>query len=592
MLRFVRKQSFCLITIILCLSLSSCNIFHKQAKEQKQFDAFMNNLFIEEVKADSLSLNYSLAKPEDYGITDIQATLGEYSIDQMREELSVSENHLSSLSEYNYEKLTGDQQLTYDIVKEYLETGLILGDYTYYREILGPTTGIQAQLPILLAEYSFYERKDIDEYLDLLPCVYDYFEDISKFEREKSARGLFMNDDVAGRIIEQCNAFIADPENNFLIGYFNEKIEAYDDLTQKEKKNYEIANAIAVIDYVIPAYQLLIDTLSELTGTGTNNAGLYYYPKGKEYYEILTRYKTGSGKSMEEIIQMLDSAIDNGLIKMTALNLTDRKLMDKYSEFTSFPLTDPEDILSDLKKDIRKDFPSAVNVNCDIKYVPASLSDYLSPAMYLIPPIDNYENNNIYINGADKDILSMIYTTVAHEGYPGHMYQCVYFRSQNPSPIRNILDFTGYDEGWATYVELYSYQYAGIDENLADLLAANNVVILCMYARTDIGIHYQGWTKNTAVNYIKNYIDNTETAARIYSTLLEEPAIYLPYAIGYLEIDELKTKAEVTFGDDFVAKEFHQFLLDIGPAQFDIIENRMERWMAGETEQNNASRED
>ncbi len=592
MFRSIRKQSFCLIAILLCLSLSSCNIFHKQAKEQNQFDSFMNDLFIEEVKADSLSLNYSLSKPEDYGITDIQATLGEYSINQMNEELSISENHLNSLSEYNYDKLTADQQLTYDIVKEYLQTDLTLGDYTYYREILGPTTGIQAQLPILLAEYSFYERKDIDEYLDLLPCVYDYFEDISQFEREKSARGLFMNDDVAGRIIDQCNAFIADPENNFLIGYFNEKLEAYDDLTKKEKKTYELSNATAVINYVIPAYQLLIDTLSELKGTGTNAAGLYYYPKGKDYYESLTRYKTGSGKSMEEIIHMLDSAIDNGIVQMTALSLKDQKLMDKYAEFTSFPLTDPEAILSDLKKDIRKDFPTAVNVNCDIKYVPDSLSDYLSPAMYLIPPIDNYENNNIYINGEDEDTLSMIYTTVAHEGYPGHMYQCVYFRSQDPSPIRNVLDFTGYDEGWATYVELYSYQYAGIDENLADLLAANNVVILCMYARTDIGIHYQGWTKDTAVKYIMNYIDNAETATRIYSALLEEPAIYLPYAVGYLEIEELKNKAEAVLGDDFVAKDFHQFLLDIGPAQFDIIEGRMDQWVAGESELDNASRDE
>ncbi len=591
MIPSIRKHSFCLIALLLCLSLSSCTFFHKEAKEQDKFDAFMNDLFIEEVIADSLSLNYSLAKPEDYGITDIQATLGEFSIDQMKEELSITENHLSSLSQYNYDKLTAEQQLTYDIVEEYLKTDLSLGEYTYYHEILGPTTGIQAQLPILLAEYAFYDKKDIEEYLNLLPCVYDYFEDISQFEREKSARGLFMNDDVASRIIDQCKAFIADPENNFLIEYFNDKIDAYDDLNKKEKNDYKLSNAKAVMNYVIPAYQLLIGTLSELKGTGTNAAGLYYYPKGKDYYERLTRYKTGSGKSMEEIIYMLESAIDNGIIQMTALNLKDQRLMEKYAEFSSFPLTDPKAILSDLKKDIRKDFPSTVNVKCEIKYVPDSLSDYLSPAMYLIPPIDNYENNHIYINGADEGTLSTIYTTVAHEGYPGHMYQCVYFRSKNPAPIRNVLDFSGYDEGWATYVELYSYQYADIDKNLADLLAANNVVILCMYARTDIGIHYQGWTKDTAIDYIKNFIDSTETASRIYSTLLEEPAIYLPYAVGYLEIVELKNRAEAILGSDFVPKEFHQFLLDIGPAQFDIIEGRMDQWVAEKSGQSNVSKD-
>ena len=247
-------------------------------------------------------------------------------------------------------------------------------------------------------------------------------------------------------------------------------------------------------------------------------------------------------------------------------------------KFSSFPLTDPEIILTDLKENIREDFPEAVPVDCSIKYVPASLSEYLSPAMYLVPPIDDFQNNHIYINGRDKNTLSYIYTTIAHEGYPGHLYQCVYFRNTKPAPIRSILEFTGYDEGWATYVELYSYQYAGIDSALADFLKANNIVILCMYARADMGIHYQGWTEKETVEYVKNFIGDVKTSKRIYQTLLEEPGIYLPYAIGYLEITELKEKALQNLGSKFNEKEFHKFLLDIGPAQFDIIEEHLNAW--------------
>jgi uncharacterized protein (DUF885 family) len=323
----------------------------------------------------------------------------------------------------------------------------------------------------------------------------------------------------------------------------------------------------------------LIKVLTKLKGSGTNSAGLYYYPEGQAYYESLTRYKTGSDKSMEEITGLLEKAINDGIIKITKLSLTDSALMDKYLSFTSFPITEPVDILDDLKEDISKDFPKAVPVNCEIKYVHHSLADYLSPAMYLVPPIDNYKNNNIYINGNDADTLSMIYTTVAHEGYPGHLYQCVYFRSLNPSPIRNVMNFLGYDEGWATYVELYSYHIAGIDENLAALLEANNIVILCMYARADIGIHYEGWKETQVVSYIKNFIDDDEIAKSIYQTLLEEPAIYLPYAVGYLEIMELKETAEEALGEDFVAKDFHRFLLDIGPAQFGVIDDYMKKWI-------------
>jgi uncharacterized protein (DUF885 family) len=557
----------------------SCDKQSKQEQAQNNFDDFLNHLFVNEVQSDSLSLNYSLAYPENYGIEDKKATLGEYSISSMKENLFDSENYLSRLLSFDYSLLNSDQQLTYDIVKSYLDESMEFGDFKYYAECLGPTTGIQAQLPILLAEYSFYDKADIEKYLELLPCVKDYFNDIIQYEREKSEHGLFMNDNVANHIIDQCEAFIKIPEENFLIEYFDERISGYEGLTKEEIAYYEALNKEAVLCYVIPAYQNLINALKELIGTGTNNAGLYYYSEGQSYYECLSKYKTGSDKSMDEMIQMLDDALGDGVAEITELTQSDSSLIDKYLSFSSFPITDPKAILTDLKKDIVKDFPSAVPVSCQIKYVPASLADYLSPAMYLVPPIDSYHNNNIYINGNNKKNLAMIYTTVAHEGYPGHLYQCVYFRSKNPSPIRSILNFIGYEEGWATYVEFYSYHIAGIDEHLADFLEKNNMVILCMYARADIGIHYEGWTKNKVIDFINQYIGDETVASSIYDTLLEEPAIYLPYAIGYLEITELREKAEQELNNQFVAKDFHEFLLDTGPAQFDIIEDRMELWI-------------
>lgn len=567
------------LSLLLCslLFLTGCSI--RQNRLEKSFETLMNEYFTEEVKADSISLNYSLAAPEKYGITDAKITLGECSIRQMQQDLCLNENYLQRLTSLNCRKLTPESQLTYQIVQKYLETDLELGNYNYYKENLGPTTGIQAQLPILLAEYSFYDKDDIEAYLALLPCVYDYFEDIVQFEREKSREGLFMSDAVANRIINQCEAFIADPEHNFLIQYFNEKILGYRGLSKEEILDYAERNAKAVSEYVIPAYQMLSDALKELLGTGTNDLGLYYYPQGQFYYQCLAKSTTGSDKSMTEMTDALDAAIAKGIGDITALAIAKPDLLDHYMEFSSFPLTDPEKILADLKEDIQKDFPEAIPVDCNIKYVPASLSEYLSPAMYLVPPIDDFQSNDIYINGKDKKTLSFIYTTVAHEGYPGHLYQCVYFRNSKPDPIRSILEFSGYDEGWATYVELYSYRYAGIDQALADFLRANNIILLSMYARADIGIHYEGWTEDETVKYIKGFIGETETAKRIHQTLLEEPGIYLPYAIGYLEIMELKEKAMQALGAKFNEKDFHKFFLDIGPAQFSIINERLDTWL-------------
>lgn len=561
------------------ISSGGCNKLTFPEDMQSNFNDFINEVFVEEAQSDTLSLNYTLANPENYGIENTEITLGEYSISQMNEDLKSVERYLKKLKSFDYDMLTDSQQLTYDIMKSSFEEELKLANYLYYLEILGPTTGLQAQLPILLAEYNFYDKDDIHTYLELLPCVYDYFKDVVEFEKAKSKKGLFMSDAVADRVIEQCNSFIENPEQNFLIEYFDEKIDAYGGLTQQEKENYKKDNKKKVENYVIPSYELLIDSLEVLKGTGTNDAGLYHYPKGKEYYETIAKIKTGSGKSINGMIDMLEAAIGDSFLDITKLTLKNPLILEEVADFTSFPLTDPDEILEDLKTEILENFPEPAKVNCDIKYVHESLSDYLSPAFYLIPALDNYNDNNIYINGNDIETLSYIYTTVAHEGYPGHLYQITYFKNQEPDLIRNLLNFTGYDEGWATYVELYSYHLSGIDSDFATFLESNNELLLIIYARADIGIHYEGWTKEKAVSYVNQFYNDQATAETIYESLLEEPAIYLPYAIGYLEIKTLREKAENTLGESFDLKDFHQFILDIGPAPFDIIEDRMEIWL-------------
>lgn len=584
LLKKIKPRMLACLFLLFALLGIGCGRSKLQASQQELFDKFINDLFVKEVQSDTLSLNYTLAHPEAYGINLDEPTLGEYTVEYIGKKLLDKEQYLNELLNFNYDLLSADRQLTYDVLRHCLELELRLGDYIYYWEALGPTTGIQAQLPILLAEYHFYDRGDIEDYLKLLPCVKKYFDDVAEFEREKSRQGLFMPDAAADRIIAQCEAFIADPEENYLIEYFNDKIDSFAGLSKAEKADYKRRNRQAVLDNIIPSYELLADTLKELKGTGINNAGLYYYPEGQAYYELLVRLKTGSDKSMSKIIEMLETTIGSCIIELTRQTMSDPMIFDKFDSFESFPLTDPEAILEDLKVRILEDFPEPEDVNCEIKYVHESLEEYLSPALYLIPAIDNYSDNYIYINGSDEETLATIYTTVAHEGYPGHLYQNVYFRSKNNAPIRNLLSFAGYDEGWATYVEFYSYRYCGIDRSLADVLSLNSKLILMMYARADIGIHYEGWDKQKAMSYIGKFTGDETIACRIYRTLLEEPAIYLPYAIGYLEIMELRVLAEDTLGPAFNIKEFHEFLLDIGPAHFGAIRQHLESWLETKTD--------
>jgi uncharacterized protein (DUF885 family) len=413
----------------------------------------------------------------------------------------------------------------------------------------------------------------------LLTKMDDYYTSIINFQKEKSDLGLFMSEDVANQIIDQCNDFIREPESNFLLTTFNSRIDSLDLISDSAKANYKLQNKSILYSDVIPAYQILINGLSSLTDTCVNTQGLCYFENGQRYYEYLLKSSTGSSKSVFELKKLLNTYMKNDLTQMAQIAAEDPTIL-ATSDSYRFDLTDPTLILEDLKAKITNDFPTPPDAYFTVKYVDPSLSKHLSPAFYLTPPIDNIADNSIYINPESNYSKIDLYTTLAHEGYPGHLYQNIYFNYNNSEPIRKLLNYSGYTEGWATYVEMYSYQLADIDSNLSKLLQLNNAVTLYLYANMDIGINYDGWTLSDTGEYLADYgIDNEDAVSQVYSAIISEPTNYLKYCIGYLEFMELKKTAEKTLGSNFSLIDFHKFLLDTGPAPFYIIEEYMDSWM-------------
>ncbi len=570
------KKLILICIVILSLCLIKCQGSDKiNVDHNDKFDAFTDDLFLSEVQRNTITLNYSLNNWEAYGIKVDEVTIGHFSPSYLKSLLSSYENYLAGLNSFNYNELSESRQLTYDVLEQYFELELAQEDLILYQDVLAPTTGMQAQLPVLLAEFNINTKEDIEIYLALIDSIYGYFEEICEFQRTKSEAGLFMNEKSADSIISQCENFIKDPDNNFLIPTINEKILNINTLTQEEQTNYQKLNREKIISSLVPAYELLINTLTGLKSSGKNDKGLYYYENGKEFYEYLVTYNTNSSKSVPELIEMVDNSIDENIAKMGTILSEDPSVYESITTL-SFPLTNPDEIITFLEQSIAKDFPEVPSVNCTVRYVPESLEEHLSPAMYLVPAIDDYENNVIYIN--QEYDMANIFPTMAHEGYPGHLYQSVYFRDSNPTPIRSLLDFGGYVEGWATYVEYYSYHLAGFDENIAEFIIANMATNIGVYCMLDLNIHYEGWTLADTYNYLDELgIKDKELATILYETIVEEPGIYPQYGIGYLEILELKDKAQSKLGDDFVLKDFHTFMLDTGPAPFPIIEKRLEQ---------------
>lgn len=576
---FIPKR---LITLFLCLSLilSGCRIpVQSGGQADKTFEELCNDIFETSVTSDSIMLNYTLAHPENYGIKDAPVTLGKFSLSEMKKNLAQAEAYNKRLKDIRRDSLSGEQKLTYDILMDAYEINPSEEDFFLYYEALSPTVGMQAQLPILLAEYHFYENKDIDTYLELLPTVYDYFQDIIAFEQEKSAAGLFMCDRALEDILEQCRDFIKEPEKNVLVTYFDEKIDGQDGLTDEQRDTYKKKNKELVLTKVIPAYELLIDGLSSLKGTGKYEGGLCNYPLGKEYYTELLESETGSSWSPDKMNKKMDDAISDGFRVMADWYQINQSVLDDSSNAT-YPLSDPDEILSYLESAIKTDFPAMDKVNYTVKYVPEELQDFLSPAFYLTPALDQSDENHIYINKGKHNNLDTIFTTLAHEGYPGHLYQNVYFTQQEPEPVRSVLNYEGYSEGWATYVEMQAYHMAGFSEDIASVLEANQIITLCLHGQIDLGVNYYGWGIDEVSDFLKTFgIEDTETTEEMYYTMIEEPGNYMKYVIGYLEFQELRDHAEEKLGNDFNPQAFHSVLLKTGPAPFDILEKMVNEWI-------------
>jgi len=544
---------------------------------EELFDEYTEKLFLEEVKLNTINLHYTLAHPENFGITEYEPSLGTFNLEDMKQSYAEMKVLKEELETFVYEELTKSQQFTYDIIMDYIETELLVEDLMLYTEVLGPVTGYQAQLPVLLAEYRFRTVQDIEDYLVLVSLVDDVFVEIVEFEKAKSEAGLFMPDYAAEAIIDQCRQFIETPEENYMLDVFEAELQALslEELTEEKKQEYIAKNKELVTTELVSAYQVLIDGLEGLKGTGTNDKGLYYYEDGIRYYEYLVRSLTGSSQSVDELMEATRQYISNSLLKMQLIMGKNPNVMNEWSIY-QFCETEPEKILEDLIVKIQKDFPELPEAKYVIKYVHPSMEEHMSPAFYLTPPVDDYLNNVIYINKAQ--VTQDLYSTMAHEGYPGHLYQNVYAATKNLPLIRNMFNYSGYSEGWATYVEYYSYGIGGLNEDLAEILMLNNSAVMGIHAYVDMGIHYLGWGLDEVEQYLAPYGMGEDIAKLMFEVMVEEPANYLSYFIGYIEILNLQDAAKEVWGEAFTLKKFHEAVLTLGPAPFDLLEKAIKSY--------------
>lgn len=553
------------------LSIIYAAILSPAGKSTGSFSEFCTTLFREEMKSNTMNLHFTLKDPKAAGIDSYEITLGSLSGDSPHNQARQLKKLSEELKKYSHRSLKGKDRLTCRLLSDYISRQQNLAAYPYYDEPLTPSGGVTSQLPVLLAEYTFRNTRDIKDYLGLLSQIDTYFLGILDYEQKKADAGLFMSDEACLKVIEGCEVFTEHPDDNFLIDTFSNRLNAMDGLTDTQKNAYLKQHSKVLSDHVIPAYSQMIKGLTMLLGRGHNNWGLCNFPEGKAYYEAVVSADTGCDDSVEDLFSQIAKARREDLMFCQNLLEKNPKLASQ-SPKPDAALKEENAMISRLQKEILTDFPAPPQTDVEICHVDPALSEYLAPAFYITAPIDDISHNRIYINDAKNDTDIYYFTTLAHEGYPGHLYQTICTSSYGAPEVLSLLNYPGYTEGWATYTEMQAFYYAGLDPDLASLLQHNQAATLSLYATADIGIHYFGWEKEKNAAFWSEYgVDDTATVKRITDLILEEPGNYLKYYVGYLKFRQMREQLALE-NKSFSVSAFHEAILRTGPSPFSVLE--------------------
>lgn len=491
-----------------------------------------------------------------------------------------------ALSSIDPEKLSEENRYQYEILSYYIENQLALSAFEYKYEPLSAFSGEQVQLPLLLSEFPFHGSADLEIYLKLLEDIPDYFTEIIEYEKSKKASGEFMSENCYHTVMEFCKSFPTENVNDhFLAKAFENKLE---NLYMEDglKENYINGHRNLLETKVFPAYLKLAEDLEALAKDATfSNEGLCHNKSGREYYLALIKNYTGDSRTVEEI----GNEIEVNLATCSQLLSTNLKsnaplwtsVSEKlYTEIDSAQVLElANQYLDSLYAMTESGFGYEKKKNFSVEYIESALSPYFSSAFFLLPPVDDFSSPTIYINPDTKFTGFDLFTTLAHEGYPGHLAQTL---TQKDNLFTRIFSCLGYCEGWATYCELYSYPAAirALDictedeaENISYILKLYREVTLCVYALLDYNIHYNYWTVDDAASLLKDYgISDEESICQIYNYIVNEPANYMTYYVGYMNVVNLK--------EEFIAKGgteegFHKAFLECGEAPFEIVKTRL-----------------
>jgi len=571
----MKKLSIVLLTLILLFTTGCGNGGKPTEKqltaEQTKFEEYLKDELIYYISLNKLDAHFAFKDLTPYGMENMEASLGSA---QGYDYVALKES-LGKLNAINKEWLTERYQNIYDRYKLAIEEKLEFEGLDDYNFLFSPSFQTVSMLLTSFTEFDIRNEQDIKDFIAYVVDSERYLDDCIELTKKQIEKGIIQSNYTLQGIIMQCQTFIDSGNKNAVTVVMSKRIDQFDGISSEQKTEYKNQLKEAVNNHLMGGLKNVISLMKSSMGKATNSSTYSNWPDGKKYYEALLKTKTSSKMSVEQTKQLLENEIDYCVEQLAILEKENPKLYFSYHVF--FEMDDPVEMLEQLKSQMSKFFPDPIVTTYEVDYLDSSISLSSIAAYYLIPPLDDYTHSHIKVrHGAD-------FITVAHEGFPGHLYQATYELANTPapSPILGYMHFTGFVEGWATYAEYYAYSMSTdeIANAVIDYASYGNRLQRALIALVDILANYDGLSKSELIAYYTNKGWEALYADAYYSSSIEEPAFRISYATGRIMLLNLKEKAEEALGDKFDLIEFHKVILDTGNSTFEYLETKIDEYI-------------
>lgn len=534
---------------------------------EESFSEFEDELFQEMMSEDYTTLHFSLRDYQKYGIEKPEVNIGDASWDEYEDSVEDCDEYLKKLQSFDYDSLSETEQKDYRTIAFYLERNKELNSYPYFDWAFNSAEGVIDNLLTTFTEFVFYEKEDIDDYLTTLASVPAYLDQCLENTKKQAAEGYFLTDAMLKETEDAIEKFVDKKDDNELIKIFDENIDAFDGLSAEEKEAYKKKNQEIVLNAYIPSYEKVAEELQKLKGARKADYNVSSLDGGSEYYAALARYKTSIDADVETILDICTQYIEKSVDELYDIMQNHSEVTEETLDFDS-----AEDVLSYLEGHLDA-FPALDKVYYNVQYLDPSVANDSIVAYYLSPPVDDMRDNVIKINGDNVSDVIDLYTTLAHEGFPGHLYQTNYYIQQQPSLLRTQLTMMGYQEGWGMFAEGQALHVSGLSEYASEYQKINIELNYVLSAAVDLGVNGLGWSTKDVSKYLDNLDLNSSITKDLYDFATLQPGTILPYGVGVAMFELLENKAKNALGNDFDQKAFNEVLLNDGNRPFEVVED-------------------